>query len=506
MEYLKFILIGLAGLFIIATLIVYFKQKKARNKILEVPSNLENGVNPIQTSNKHSAFFIILIIFTIILSLAAIIVNIIFKDKENNVEKPNSVSSVILDINPIIEFKIEENYVVSDLIALDDDAERVIDGDLKGKEFDAVVDFIRDRLGEENFIPSDDDLFILLCSPNNIDLSKIEEKVRGSFSSKDIRIQITRVDKINDDDKKLAKEKNISVCKASYINSILEENNNIELDYLLESSVRNLHEAKVIGRYCDQGYFLDGDSCFKEIAKEEPKTGKICSEGYSEYNKKCYRDGHFSETDKEICYEDFTLKDGKCVRTESRKAIGVCEEGEYDVSSDKCHVKTYTGDATEYCRDSGRTLYEHKCLATKPTINGGCLGSDVVYKGKCVNMKSDMVGSDWKCKKGRVVDPMDGNIPEGGYKCYLESKVNPTSYSCEDGFTLSGKTCLHTEERRVEHERICETGYTLTKDGRCLNLTDSKAMSDGLTCDAPNSRMKDDACIIYDIVEAKYSK
>ena len=510
MEYLRIILFVLAVLSIIATLIAYFK---VRNELKIGKENQDaikedNNEIPKEIIEKYVKIFTILTVVTGILSLAAIVFNIVYKAKNFKIEDANSgIRNVVLDINPVIELTLNENYYLVEMKALDEDAKRVVDENFKGKDFDETIDFIRDKLVLENFIPVDDDLFIILCSPNNnIDLPKIEEKVRGSFSSKDIRIDITRVDKVNDDDIKLAKEKNISVCKASYINSILKENNDVTIDYLLESSVRNLHEAKDIGRYCNQGYFLDGDTCLKEVGREKTKTGKVCPEGYSEYNGKCYRDGHFTETEKETCYDVFTLKDGKCVRTESRKAEGVCENGKYDIPSDKCIVKTYTGNATEYCLDSGRTLYEHKCLATKPTLNGGCTGSDVVYKGKCVNMKNDFVGSDWKCTKGIIIDPMDGNIPEDGYKCYLESKVNPTSYKCDEKFTLSGKTCLLVEERRVDKVRVCETGYTITKDGRCLNLKDSKAMQDGLTCDNPNSRMKNDICIIYDMVEANYSK
>ncbi len=496
MKILKIILFSLAILLLIATLVVYLitrKKLKSENEILK------------EEIEKYVKIYTILTIVTGVLSLAAIIVNVIFKDREI-IEKPNSIiGTAILDINPTIELKLDEYYVVNEMVALNEDPKEIVDPSLKGRELDEIIDFIRDRLAEEELIPYDDDLPIFLCTTGDINVFKIEEKVHGSFSNRDIRTLITSIDKINDKDINLAKEKNISVCKAAYINSIIEENNAIELDYLLESSVRNLHEAKEIGRYCDKGYFLDGDSCFKEIGREEPKAGKVCTEGYSEYNGKCYRDGHFSETEKETCYGDYTLKDGKCVRSESYKAEGVCEEGEYDSSSDKCHVKTYAGDATEYCMDSGRTLYEHKCLATKPTINGGCLGKDVVYKGKCVNKINDMVNSDWKCKKGKVIDPRD-NIPEGGYKCYLESYVKPTSYKCNDEFTLNGKTCLYYEERRAEKERVCETGYTLTKDGRCLNLKDFKEMSDGLVCDRPNARMKDDVCIIYERVDAKYSK
>ena len=517
MRYLRIILFILAILSIIATLIAYFKVRRElkNGKIVkgnneETPKEENNEEKaeeeiPKEKIEKHVRVFTILTIVTGVLTLTAIIVSIIFKDKEI-IERPNPVvGTAIIDVNPIIELKLDEYCVVNEMVALGEDPKEIVDSSLKGRELDEIIDFIRDRLGEEELIPYDDDLAIFLCTTGKIDVHQIEEKVHSSFTSKDIRILITSVEEPNEEDIKLAEEKNISACKAAYINSIIEENSDISIDYLLESDFHSLHEAKDIGRYCDKGYFLDGDMCLKELSREEPKMGKVCTEGYSEYNGKCYRDGHFEETEKETCYGDYTLKDGKCIRNESHKAEGVCEEGEYDLSSDKCHIKTYTGDATEFCTDIGRTLYEHKCLATKPTINGGCLGKDVVYKGKCVNMINDMVNSDWKCKKGRIIDPM-GEIPEGGYKCYLESKVNPTSYKCNDGFTLNGKTCSLVEEHRVDKVRICETGYTLTKDGRCLDFKDSKEMTDGLACDMPNARMKDDACIIYEMIESKHSK
>ena len=511
MRYLRIILFILAILTLIATLVVYFKLKKELKKNAEVPKEdgedkkLEEDI-PKEKIEKYVKIFTILTIITGVLSLSAIIVNIIYKDKIIDVERPNPIiGTVILDINPVIEFKMDEYYIVDEMVALDEDAKRIVDESLKGRELDEIMDFIVGRIIEENFIPVDDDLEILLCATGDVDIREIEAKVHNAFDRKDIRKIVTSVEKITDKDTELAKEKNISVCKAAYINSILNENSDIAVDYLLESSMRNIREAKENGIYCDKGYFLDGDMCLKELRREDAKEGKVCPENYFSYNNKCYKEGNFTETDKETCYGDFTLKDGKCVKNESRRAEGVCTEGEYDFSDDKCHVRTYTGDAIEYCRDSGRTMYEHKCLATKPTINGGCLGSDVVYKGKCVNMKNDYVGTDWKCKSGRIFDPMD-KIPEGGYKCYLETKVNPASYKCDEGFTVSDNMCLLVEEHKVERVRVCESNYTLVKDGRCLNLKDFKEMADGLVCDKPNARMKNDVCIIYDMVDAKHSK
>ena len=508
MKYIGIILFVLAILSVIATLIAYFKLKKELKVGKVTKENDENKEEftdiPKEKIERYVKIFTILTVVTGILSLVAIIVNIIYRYKTFQIEDADSGYRIaILDINPIIELRFDEHNVLQEMIAVDEDAKRIIDENLKAIELKETIDFIRDKLAEENFIPDDDDLEIILCSPYNSGIREIENEVHSSFTRKDIRIIVTPIEKVNKEDIELAKEKNISVCKAAYINSVLKENSDISVDYLLESSVRNIREAKENGRYCESGYFLDGDMCLKENRRESAKEGKVCPENYASHNGKCYKEGNFTETDKETCYGDFTLKDGKCVKNESRRAEGVCSEGNYDYSDDKCHVRTYTGDAIEYCTDIGRTLYEHKCLATKPTINGGCLGKDVVYKGKCVNMINDKVNSDWKCKKGRIFDPRD-SMPEGGYKCYLETKVTPSSYKCDDeNFTVDGKTCVLIEEHKVEKVRGCETGYTITKDGRCLNLKDEKDMVDGLFCDSPHSKIEDNVCIIYDEADAK---
>lgn len=516
MEYIRIILFVLAFLLIIATLVVYFKlrkelkvkkvvKEKDEKNAKETESEIEEDSEiPKEKTEKYVKIFTILTIITGVLSLAAIIVNIIYKKNIGDVEKPNPVvGTVILDINPVVELKLDEYYMVDEMIALDDDAKKIVDSSLKGKELDETMDFIVERLIAENFIPYDDDLDVLICTTGDVDIHEIETKVHNAFDRQDIRKIVSAIGKMTDRDTELAKSNNISACKAAYINSIVDANGEISVDYLLESSMRNLREAKYNNRYCDKGYFLEGDMCLKELRREDAREGKVCPESYFSYNNKCYKEGNFTETDKETCYGDFTLKDGKCVKNESRRAEGVCAEGEYNFSDDKCHVRTYTGDAIEYCRDSGRTMYEHKCLATKPTLNGKCLGSDVVYKGKCVNMKNDYVSTDWKCKKGTIFYPRD-SIPEGGYKCYLETKVNPSSYKCDnEDFTLDGKKCVLIEEHKVEKVKVCETGYTLTKDGRCLDLKDSKDMIDGLFCDSPRSKIEGNVCIIYDIVDAK---
>ena len=167
-----------------------------------------------------------------------------------------------------------------------------------------------------------------------------------------------------------------------------------------------------------------------------------------------------------------------------------------------CVVNVYIQDAEEFCRDPGRTLYEHKCLATKPTINGGCLGSDIVVNGNCVNTIDDYYESEWKCPD-RVISNGDGSLLYPDKKCYEEKKVEPDSFTCPKDYELKDKKCIkHIKERPLE-ERICDTGSKLIPGDRCITEK-TKEKIKGKICDKIDSRLVNDMCVTYKIIDAKH--
>ena len=487
MEILRIILFVLSILLIIITLIVYVKTRKLLKNTKVLKKFVENQVK----------LFTILTIITGILSLIAIIFNIILKN--NNVTNKN----MILDVeNLSLELKINENEDILELNSLNDTTQDFIK-ELSDKRFDGIIELLFTKLIEmDSFHYSDP---VILLYGNDFPVDEFENKIESIFANHEKHANIIVIKEITDEDIEFAKKHSISFIKAAYIKSLARENNNLSIDDLVSKTLNELEEYQRTGNYCTSGYRLEKDHCFKEIGREDAISGMVCPIEYYEYQGKCYKEVGSVEGTKEVCPENLKMENGMCIRKETYQAEGVCEKGEYDFTKDVCYFKEYFADANEYCRDSGRTLYEHKCLATKPTLNGTCLGNDVVYKGKCVNMKNDYQNSDWSCPGWKNGKPNKSEIlDEETHKCYKEAQKSPLSYKCEGDFTLESKMCIHVEMHSPEKERLCLNGYTKVND-RCINMNDTKTLIDGYLCDKNNAILVGSTCIIYDIIEAKHN-
>ena len=483
METLRTVVLVLAIILILVSGICYLKARK------KLKTNKEIIKNELE---KYIKIYSIILVVAVILGITAIILNIIF-DK-------NVATTITLDINPSIELKLDGDKKVMGATAINDDAIGIVKG-TKGKNIDEAIGLIVENLLEKGTIHPGEEIDIILYSEGDLKSSEIMAKINHSFNAREVRPNIFVVEKVTDEDLKFAKKNNMGVGKAAYISALIKENSNINPELLIDKSVNEIRETKETGYYCDLGYTLEGDLCVKKVSSEEPVPGEVCEDGYYLYNGTCYLETSSIEGNKDTCSDGFKLENNMCVLKSSHNATGICESGNYDDSSDYCTTLEYFGDATEYCRDPGRTLYDHKCLATKPTINGGCLGSDLLYKGKCVNTKNDYYVSEWKCPGWNNNAGKKGEIMED-YKCYRELKVKPIKYVCDDDFTLDGRLCVREDSRPLEKERLCPKEYTKVDGGRCINMGASKPLIEGNTCEKENARLEDNKCVIYDIVRA----
>ena len=344
-----------------------------------------------------------------------------------------------------------------------------------------------------------------MYSKGSIDNRYIETKIIDEFNKNNLPAVVHIIDKITKEDEELAKKYNISPSKAAYINEIVNENENVDIEYLVNKSIKDLDETKKTGNYCDEGYFLEGDRCYKEKERIPALNGKVCPSQYYEYNGKCYAEAASIETDKFTCRDDYELDGRDCKHTDIYDARPECKNGDL-YENEYCMEKKYIGDAYEFCRDPGRTLYEHKCLATKPTINGGCLGSDKLLNGKCVNTKNDYYAAEWKCANGEVKSNADGSLKDNDTKCYENVKTNSVVYTCEVSATLVGKKCQQTFIEPAERVSSCPSGYTKVDNDRCINTNKIINKTDGYYCKDDTARLIGDTCIIYDSVDAKHYK
>ena len=143
-------------------------------------------------------------------------------------------------------------------------------------------------------------------------------------------------------------------------------------------------------------------------------------------------------------------------------------------------------------------------MARKPTINGGCLGNDVVIDGYCYDTSpTSGYKSDWVCPDGSFITNPDGSLMNEDKKCYSETRSEPTFY-CNGKDILEGYFCKRKVEEPARKEIVCPTGYTLIENRMCIDLNKTKDKIDGDVCTGDNTRLKSNECIVYEIIEAKH--
>lgn len=428
-----------------------------------------------------------------------------------------TVSTIFLDINPSIEINLNKKGIVKSVKALNKDAEYVIDN-LKGKTLEDSLDKLTENLIEKDYI-KDPHIEIILYTEGNINKENVINKVSESFNKNEVDTSIIVVESISKEDKELSKKYDISPSKASYINSIKEDNENIDVETLIEKPVEELKETKETGKYCDVGYSLEGDFCVKEIRREKASSGKVCPEGYTEYNNKCYEDAPFIELEEYECNDkEKTLVGNKCTFKEYVEATPnfTCEKGDL-IKREHAKYRKFrdSGDGWQYvCEDKsnakaptlrcllnpGHIMIGGKCYnGPAPVINGGCPNGDTLRNGKCYSKDNE---DQWQCP--------DGNIYEKSKETYeplcpdtFKYTIATGNYSCNEGYTLEGNKCTKDIEENAQHKKTCSSGYILADGYRCINKNKTTDYIDGYVCNEPQTRLKGNYCVYYEEKDAK---
>lgn len=413
----------------------------------------------------------------------------------------NREKTIMLDINPSFEIKVGFGNKIKKVIPINEDAKGLIDDNkLNGKDLSTVLKNITKAIVEHGLVP-DGEATILVYS-DGINSNTLTGNLKNYFAKREVEVNVIVIKKISEEDRKLAKEYNISPSKAAYINSIKKSNDKVEVKDLINNSIEHLNVIQEKGLYCDDEYTLEGHSCVKEIEKVEATYTKVCPRGSFEYNGTCYEERPSKRGTKDICRDDFRLVKGECIKEDTIDAIANCNGNEYNSDKDKCVEMVYVEDAIEFCRDPNRYLYDNRCLATKPTINGGCLGSDALMGGMCVNLIDDYYMSEWKCSNGEVISNHDGSLKYSDKKCYEKKYVDVKKRECPTDYKLEGKKCYLKEVEKPEKERVCDNGTTIV-DGRCINIGKTYQKVDGYTCSIDAARLEGNTCIIYEVIGAK---
>ena len=424
--------------------------------------------------------------------------------------------TITLDINPSIELKVNKDNIVKKVKALNDDAKDIVYNDLRGKDIDESLNIIVDNLVEKGYA-NDRYMVVLAYVDEGLDAHEFEKKIQHAF--RDIEVTVVMVERITEEDEKLAKEYNITPAKAAYINSILEENEGIEIDNLVNRNVKELKDTHETGYYCDPEYTFDGARCEKEIRREQAKYGDTCELGWFYYDGKCYEEGHMQETGEYSCGPEETLEGTKCVGVEEKEAIGnfTCEKGTL-IARGWAKYKKYrdAGDPKQYvCEDKsnakeptlrcltnpGHIMINGKCAnGPAPLINGGCPGNDKAINGGCYSIDDE---DQWVCPDGAIYEKSKDSF-EPLCPDTFKYTIAKGSYTCEEGYVLKGYKCTKPTYKDAEPVWKCEKGYTQVKEGPCLKLSVSKDKEKGYYCEGNDVRLENNQCIYFEIAEAKH--
>ena len=454
-----------------------------------------------------------IIIFVVVLLLVGgVLAYILLKDKV--------VSTITLDINPSVEISLDKNDKVIDVKALNEDANDIINDNFKGKELSDTINILVDNLIEKDYITEEVLVDIIVYSSGNVTNDSVKEKLSASLSEKNVPSNIIVIEEVTEEDIKLSEKYNVSPAKASYIKSIAEENENINEEDLVDKSVSELEETKVSGNYCDSGYTLEGDWCYKEISRKTATSGEVCPRYYEEYQGKCYASTGILEKENTLtCKDAYKLEGTNCVYTETFDATPskfYCSKGTQKTRLEMGLTSATAGDAndivcvdlskathpvspcelhdgTEYTKSGGK-CYWHKA----PIISSGCPGK-IKVKGFCWDDASNvLICSGYR--DGKQYKSRD-EYCEHSIK-YITPSVS--EYTCPDGLELNGTKCERKMIEKPQNERYCPSGYTKTKDDRCINYDDIANKTDGLVCEGENTKLRNDTCITYEVVEAHH--
>ena len=428
------------------------------------------------------------------------------------------VSTVTIDINPSFKISLNRKNRVVSVKALNNDAKLFIKDDFKNVSLEDTITVLADNVIESPL--ATDELVILISATGKVKNEDVKTTLSKNFENQNVEYYIIAVDNITKADEKLAKQNNITPAKAAYINSIVKENDDIEIKALFDKSISELKETQDTGLYCDTGYQREGTNCLKEISRVKANSGMVCPTGYFEYNGKCYEETGVIDTDEKFCTSEFNLTGEDCYRKLVSDAIPSkysCSKGEAKTRLELGLSSANDGDANEVtCVDLSNATHpvspcelpasdptERKMIGGKcywhraPVIATGCPGK-IKVAGECWDDASNVLicagYRDGKQYKSRT------EYCEHSIK-YIKPTV--TEYKCEEDFTLKGNKCEKEESFPAPHKRICPAGYTIIDNSNCINLNKTTYKVGGFVCEGDNTRLVNKDCVAYEIVDAK---
>ena len=147
-----------------------------------------------------------------------------------------------MDINPSLEINLDKDNKVINVLALNEDAEKITYNDnYSGKDYDKVIEEIIISLIVDGYVK--DDTTILLSVEGEMELEEVEDDIKSILEEKNISSNIVSQN-ISDNAKENASKYEISEGKATYIEEIIKENDSLTFEELKDKDISELNEIK----------------------------------------------------------------------------------------------------------------------------------------------------------------------------------------------------------------------------------------------------------------------
>lgn len=185
----------------------------------------------------------IIIGVSILVILIIDVVLLFLLNKKGNTNQPIekfddvAIYTITLDINPSIKIELNKDKKVINVIALNDDAKKIINEDFKGKTFEEEIEILSVNLNNKHLL---EDATIIVSS-ENIDEEELKSVINNSFQTKSITYDLIIL-KITETAKGNASKYNISEGKAAYLESIINENPKLNIEDIATSSVKEIYD------------------------------------------------------------------------------------------------------------------------------------------------------------------------------------------------------------------------------------------------------------------------
>jgi len=164
----------------------------------------------------------------------------IFMSMPANIDNVYAAAVVSVDINPSIEFLIDNNGLVMDMNIVSEDAKELVDMGWRGNPYSEVLEKYLKAAEEKGYI-KENDVVVFACTviDDNIDAKKIEQETEEAISKIEKKVSYT-YSEANKETLEKAREKKLSLGKYELYQEIMEHNPEFDIRKLEKEDIKNI--------------------------------------------------------------------------------------------------------------------------------------------------------------------------------------------------------------------------------------------------------------------------